>query len=70
MCLLMSRLGGRSFRLVDAKRFFVQVVAGGRVSARAATHADIAEFAIPALTLEIVRDAQLQKNLCIFQDLR
>ena len=57
-------LQARRMRLIDAKRLFLQVVAGGGKSAGAAAHADIAEFATAAFSLQVARIAELVKYRC------
>src|ERR1700674_284626 len=46
-------------RLVNAERLFIQIVACGGKSARAASHTDIAKLAAAALAFQIVDVAQL-----------
>jgi len=49
-------------RLVDTERLFIQIVAGGGESARAAAHANVAKLAATALPIEIIYVAQLMEH--------
>jgi hypothetical protein len=53
---------------VHAERFFVHVVSRGGVGARAATHADIAEFATAALPFQVVDVAQFVEDHGVLPD--
>ncbi len=44
--------------LINAEWLFVEIVAGGRVGAGAATHADVAKLAAAAFALQVVGIAQ------------
>src|ERR1035437_9676994 len=46
-------------RFVDAEWLLIEIVAGSRISTRAATHANVAELAAAALALQVVGIAQL-----------
>src|ERR1700674_3342370 len=46
-------------RLVDAERLLVEIVAGGGIGTRAASHADVAELAAAALAFQVIDIAQL-----------
>lgn len=56
-------------RLVNAERFLVEIVAGGSVGTRAATHTDIAKLAAAAFSLEIIDIAKLIKHHRVFPDI-
>src|SRR5271165_63115 len=49
-------------RFVDAEWFLIQIISGGGIRARAAAHADVAELAAAALSLQIVNIAQLVED--------
>src|SRR5580700_6687553 len=55
-------------RLVDAERLLVEIVPGGGIGARTATHADIAELATAALALQVVDVAELIEHHGVFPD--
>src|SRR5664279_6399358 len=52
----------RGTRLVHTERLFGQEVPGGSVSARPASHADMAEFTATALPFQVVVIAQLAEH--------
>ena len=58
----------RGAGLIHAERLLGQEVAGGGVGARAAAHADVAEFAAAALAFEVVVVAQLLEDLRVVPD--
>src|SRR5271169_165389 len=55
-------------RLVDAERLLIEIVAGGSVSACAATHANIAELAAAAFPLQVVDIAQFVEHHRVLPD--
>ena len=55
-------------RLINAERFLVQIIAGGRERPRAATHANVAEFAAAALAFQVVAIAKLLKYRGVLPD--
>ena len=61
-------LAFQTFRLVDAERLFSEIVAGCRISACAATHANIFELAAAAFSLQILAVAEFVEHYRIFPD--
>src|SRR5450755_3231558 len=56
-------------RLIDAERFFAEIVAGGSVSTRPASHADVLELAAAALPFQVFAIAQFIKDDRVFPDI-
>ena len=53
---------------VNAEWLFLEIVAGGRISAGPAAHADIAELAAAALAFQVVDIAQFVEDYRVFPD--